>query len=69
MTKFFLYCRNKWNRIKEKKASKAAFEELLNSPQFKQALFDVQARECERYLAQQMQQNIPLTPSPDCDKI
>jgi len=33
------------------KNGKLRMEEILRSPQFKQALFDVQVEECERYLA------------------
>jgi len=50
MLKFCLACQNKWIRIKEKKTKAAALEKFLNSPQFKQVLFDVQNQESERLL-------------------
>jgi len=37
-------------------------EEVLRSPQFKQALFDVQTAACERLWAEMQQDEVPLTP-------
>ena len=48
-------------------------DELLNSPQFKQALFDIQCRECERYLEDMQQAALKLNHTPPgtggCDRI
>jgi len=37
-------------------------DELFNSPPFRQALFDIQTRECERMLADMQKNEIPLDP-------